>query len=928
MSDLNPDRDKIAQAASCTYILTDVYIGTYLVASNQKTLLDSGATTSSHIDIDLVMSNIDNVRNCLSETTSTLRVANGQTSSASFMVNNVTLVHRKNSGNTYIFSNMRMLASKLSTSVIVGLPHLVTLLLPIFVGRLLNARHILTPCVVPRVFKKKVKPIISDRVTEITEVHEVVEELEQEVKSTKNPNLISFLNNEKLEEIVKAHQDKRNISPVNDDEEVIPELDKLKDSEIYDSFLLNRDFKNNVKVYLSKVNTIFNDNVDIDPKMKEKFISLLSSKLAQGVHVPHESNWTGIVDENGHPYIIEFEFDTNMPDSHYTRPIPVNSKIHDAVRAEIHKLASTIWVECHNASIVHPVVIAPKKTDPFFRIAISFKFSNKYTLSIHAYIPDFRKALERLAAYKYYIDTDMKASFRQLRLGEKTSRTLAIITPWGIFRSKFMMEGSKCSSAVLQNTMNKIFGSYAFIIQIFDNFVICGKTPDDLFNNYVTFLQTCAKHNIFINFDKTFVFLKKITFFGYEASSTGYTIEPKKVKQLTALPFPVTKAMLQHSLGITVYFIPFVPGYKLIAAPVTSMLQKGFSWDQDKWSHDYRNSWNILLKACAEAWSLYFPNYDLEWHLNVDWCPIGVSYFLVQFAKHIDQTTSLEVIRPELLSLGSQRLSAPAQKKFSAIMGEAFAMHHGVQENRHHLDYQPYTLNSDHRNLTFLARVQDPQIDRILMNIQSTQLKALVFVKQNPHADGLSRYPHDDNVSDTPVADCNHLVSPEITSFTPVEEEGKKVPVDSFLQYIADNIDTDYLMALQNAAGTIPLQQHYSTPDLLYHLSVSQGHFEGVHKVDVIEELNSVAYDSQHYLYELDEEVPITRSPLKLLTLNVNGLGNAFKKNSFKQLLFVETEQGFKYPKYDLVALQETKIKVSTEQSYKHLFEQFGYVAV
>ena len=579
----------------CVHICVDIYIGTCLIAENQQVLLDTGATSCSHMDVQLLTPHMDDIKDHLRHTTQSLRVANGQTSSASFLVHNVSVVLKTTNEESYIFYGMTVLASELANPLIIGLPHIVTSFLPILVSQLQKARKILlTPQ--PRVFM-----VENHELSDVCETADV-DQMHEDILRTNNPHLISFLTKEKLEDIVEAYKNKDNHSPIeNDDSEIIPEEEQYSDKGIYDEFLLNRDFENNKAIYLEKVKHLFDDNKEIPPDLIDRFVSLLST-LGIDVHVPHDDNWTGIVDHNGNPYIIDFTFADNMPKSHYVRARNVNPKIHDPVREAVMKLARTIWEAFHKARIVHALSIASKKTEPFFRIAVDFKFANTYTQSIHAYIPDFRKALVRLSQYSVFIDTDMKASFRQFRLSEETSNTLAIITMWGVFRSKFMMEGSKCSSAVLQHKMNAIFGDYEFIVQIFDNFVVCGKNGHDLFDNYVTFLQVCKKHNIFINFDKTFVYLKTITFFGYEASCNGYTIEPKKKHQLTTLPFPTTLKMLQHALGITVYFIPFVPNYKILAIPLTEMLQKNFNWDQSTWTQDYRQHWLTLLNACAEAW--------------------------------------------------------------------------------------------------------------------------------------------------------------------------------------------------------------------------------------------------------------------------------------------------------------------------------------
>jgi hypothetical protein len=220
-----------------------------------------------------------------------------------------------------------------------------------------------------------------------------------------------------LESIIDAYA-KKDYTALPREADDIEEEERYPDRPLYDEFLLNS------KTH-SQATQEFLDSIEasLDPSLSKtaraSVIDTLRSEKGIKVYVP--DNWNGISNADGTPFVVHFDFDPDMPKSKYQAARHINPKVFEPVHQEIVRLCQHILVPSPNAAYVHPIVVAAKKTTPFFRIAVDFKWVNMHIISKQAYVANVRDSLARMKGFKIFVDTDMTASFRQFVLGEETS---------------------------------------------------------------------------------------------------------------------------------------------------------------------------------------------------------------------------------------------------------------------------------------------------------------------------------------------------------------------------------------------------------------------------------------------------------------------------------------------------------------------------
>jgi hypothetical protein len=135
---------------------------------------------------------------------------------------------------------------------------------------------------------------------------------------------------------------------------------------------------------------------------------------------------------------------------------------------------------------------------------------------IQAYTPIILHELHKSEGWEYYGDIDWSEAFHQIRLSDKASNMLSIVTTIGCIRPRFMMEGVSPASSVLQNAVSQIFGPMRDeSICIFDN-ILTGGTKEQLRLRTQKLLKICYDHNVRLNFKKSFLGHGTAKYFGYE----------------------------------------------------------------------------------------------------------------------------------------------------------------------------------------------------------------------------------------------------------------------------------------------------------------------------------------------------------------------------------------------------------------------------
>jgi hypothetical protein len=274
-------------------------------------------------------------------------------------------------------------------------------------------------------------------------------------------------------------------------------------------------------------------------------------------------------------------------------------------------------------------------------------------------------------------------------------------------------------SAALQHAVNEIFKDMLdFIIVIYDNFLVCGNSYQDMYDKLLRVLQRADEYNLVLSMSKSWFGFSKCTFFGYDVIPGSYAVSAARKEGIMKWVMPTDLKSMRRLMGAAIFNARFVNNFSIITANLTRMLKPDFNWNKSTWTHDYEADFEKLKQAILDSTSVYLPNYDLQWILRPDSSALAVGSVLYQLSPNPDFGKSDE---PEFLhqplSFSSKKLSEPATN-WPAIKLEAHACYFAIHSNEYFLNGKTFILETDHQNLQWIAKSVEHMIVRWRMYMQ------------------------------------------------------------------------------------------------------------------------------------------------------------------------------------------------------------------
>ena len=441
---------------------------------------------------------------------------------------------------------------------------------------------------------------------------------------------------------------------------------------------------------------------------------------------------------------LHLDFDPDMPKDHRARCRDVPQQIRPIIEDHLQSyLDKKLFEMFYNPKYTSPNVITKKATPPHFRVAVDYRWINQYVRMVQAHTPVILQELYKAQDWEVFADIDWTEAFHQIRLDTVTSEMLTVITTIGPMRPLFMMEGVAPASSVLQNVVAQIFAPIrSESICIFDN-ILTGGTRETLVSRVKNVVDLCYKHNIHLNFKKTWIGQDTAKYFGYELFNKGYRIDASRKSAIKALPFPnygKTKkentTLVRAFLGFSVYFISFTENYAHYAAPLHDMTKDNFNWDESTWSRDYRADFERFKEALDASMDRIYPDFSLTWLLMTDASDVAVGWVLVQLRPGANDSYDTEVI-----AVGSEKFSTAAEINWPINEKEAYGILRGVETNHNLLFAKPFFIVTDHWNLTFTEKAANKKLGRYLLVISQYPVQGTLKVKSevNVPPDTLTR---------------------------------------------------------------------------------------------------------------------------------------------------------------------------------------------
>ena len=413
-------------------------------------------------------------------------------------------------------------------------------------------------------------------------------------------------------------------------------------------------------------------------------------------------------------------------------------------------------------------VTAPKKDESGqftqIRTCIDLRRINDLCDKQHHGLPRAVDLYDSLGKARFFTKFDMRAGFHQIPIEEQDQCKSGFwwgnrIMVWQ--RTPFGFQGASSHFQRVMDTEIARAGLAHCAKAFIDDLLVSGDDAAQHIRDVEAVLRMLQRVGLKAHPGKSLVAADRVEYLGHYVSHYGCTPLEAKVSAIRALPTPTSVEMLRSALGLMGYYRCYIPGFSVIAAPLTTLFKKGVVWT---WGEEQQTAWATLKEQlCTEGRALRRYDATRPTVLHTDWSKDGIAAVLGQ----LDEDGN------EYMVACASRTCNIHERRYAPYYGEMLAAVWGIKTFRVYLHGAPrWKLVTDHRPLTSLMKAQDltGQHARWALALQEFDFEIVHrpgALHQN--ADALSRMPRDDSVDSTGACLDREHVEPSLALLAWVE---------------------------------------------------------------------------------------------------------------------------------------------------------------
>ena len=376
-------------------------------------------------------------------------------------------------------------------------------------------------------------------------------------------------------------------------------------------------------------------------------------------------------------------------------------------------------------------IVPVKKKNGGVRVCVDFRAVNALTSPDPYQMPRIEDILEQLAEASFLSKVDLTKGFHQIPIHCEDREKTAFCTPWGKFSYVYMPFGLRNGPAAFQRLMDVVLHEDLDWSRVYiDDIVIFSTSWEGHCQHIGKVLQRLRDAGLTINAAKCQWGQTNCEFLGHVVGKGLVSPAELKTKAVRDFPVPVSKRQVRQFLGLTGYYRRFIPKYAEHSFLLTEATRK-IAPDKIVVCDDLLAEFFYLKEALCGAPALTLPTVTDVFLLQTDASGVGIG-------------AVLSVLREgeEFPVAFFSRKLEERERRYCATELEGLAVVEAVGHFEVYLITHPFTIETDHRALSFLnsAHHQNGRLARWAIRLQPFTFEVVYRPGAlNGNADSLSR---------------------------------------------------------------------------------------------------------------------------------------------------------------------------------------------
>ena len=400
------------------------------------------------------------------------------------------------------------------------------------------------------------------------------------------------------------------------------------------------------------------------------------------------------------------------------------------VRAQVDHLVE-LGIVIPSTSPWSSSIVPVKKKDGGVRVCVDFRAVNALTSPDPYQMPRIDEILDQLAEAVFLSKVDLTKGFHQIPIFKDDCDKTAFCTPWGKYSYVFMPFGLRNGPAAFQRLMDVVLHKDLDWSRVYiDDIVIFSQNWEEHCLHVGMVLQRLKDAGLTANRAKCQWGQTQCEFLGHVVGKGRVSPAELKVGAIRDFPFPSTKQQIRQFLGLTGYYRRFVPQYAEHSFKLTEATRKTAP-EKIVCCSNLLCEFNYLKDCLCGAPVLTLPTDKDNFILQTDASGVGIGAVL-----------SVQREGEELPVAFFSRKLKERERRYSATELEGLAVVEGVSHFEIYLITHQFTIETDHRALTFLntAKHQNGRLARWAIRLQPFSFSIIYRPGPlNVNADSLSR---------------------------------------------------------------------------------------------------------------------------------------------------------------------------------------------
>ncbi|KAJ7991327.1 hypothetical protein DPEC_G00296170 [Dallia pectoralis] len=362
--------------------------------------------------------------------------------------------------------------------------------------------------------------------------------------------------------------------------------------------------------------------------------------------------------------------------------------LRDAVTQELQRLQADGIIEPIDASPwVSNLVIARKKSGEL-RVCVDLRQVNKAVVPDKYPLPTTEELTTHFYGSRVFSKLDLRQGYLQIPLQPESRNLTAFITHTGLYRYTRMPFGLSSAPSCFQKIMSTILASCPGTVAYLDDIVVHGPDVDTHNVRLEQVFESLSRHHVTLNTEKCTFSIPAIDFVGFRVSADGISPLQSNVAAISAVPNPTTASQLASFLGMTAYYMRFLPQYSSVTAPLRMLLRQDAPWT---WTSECQAGFDELKRLLTTSPILAPFQLDCPTFVTCDASAVALGAVLSQLHDGAERPVAF-----------ASRALSPTEQKYSVGEREALACIWACERWHLYLYGRSFTLRMDHQALTAL----------------------------------------------------------------------------------------------------------------------------------------------------------------------------------------------------------------------------------